>query len=74
MEQARDHALRAVTRNGKTVMDESIEFTKQFLRSKSPCAMGFRWFVRNVEDGVSYQKALDTASSRAGGGMQKAPE
>ena len=41
-------------------MDPSMEFTKQFLRSKSPCAMGFRWFVRNIEDGVSYQKAIDT--------------
>ena len=36
-----------------------MEFTKQFLRAKSPCAMGWRWFVRNVEDGVGYQQALD---------------
>ena len=36
-----------------------MEFTKQFLRAKSPCANGFRWFVRHVEDGVGYQQALD---------------
>ena len=41
-------------------MDQTMEFTKQFLRAKSPCAMGFRWFVRNIEDGVGYQQALDT--------------
>ena len=32
-----------------------MEFTKNFLRAKSPCADGFRWFVRNVEDGSGYQ-------------------
>lgn len=37
-----------------------MEFTKKFLRAKSPCADGFRWFVRNVEDGSGYQDALDT--------------
>lgn len=37
-----------------------MEFTKQFLRSKNPCANGFRWFSRNVQDGSGYQEALDT--------------
>lgn len=37
-----------------------MEFTKTFLRAKSPCADGFRWFVRNIEDGSGYQEALDT--------------
>lgn len=37
-----------------------MEFTNTFLRAKSPCADGFRWFVRNVEDGSGYQEALDT--------------
>ena len=37
-----------------------MEFTKKFLRAKSPCADGFRWFSRNVEDGTGYQDALDT--------------
>lgn len=37
-----------------------MEFTKKFLRAKSPCADGFRWFSRNVEDGTGYQEALDT--------------
>ena len=37
-----------------------MEFTTRFLRAKSPCANGFRWFVRNVEDGSGYQQALDT--------------
>ena len=36
-----------------------MEFTTRFLRAKSPCANGFRWFVRNVEDGSGYQQALD---------------
>ncbi|HRA15220.1 MAG TPA: hypothetical protein PK238_11255, partial [Giesbergeria sp.] len=37
-----------------------MEFTKKFLRAKSPCADGFRWFSRHVEDGTGYQDALDT--------------
>ncbi len=37
-----------------------MEFTKKFLRAKSPCADGFRWFTRHVEDGSGYQDALDT--------------
>lgn len=37
-----------------------MEFTKRFLRAKSPCADGFRWFSRNVQDGAGYQQALDT--------------
>ena len=38
----------------------SMEFTKQFLRAKNPCANGFRWFSRHVQDGSGYQEALDT--------------
>ena len=37
-----------------------MEFTKKFLRAKSPCADGFRWFSRHVEDGSGYQQVLDT--------------
>ena len=40
-------------------MNQTMELTTQFLRSKSPCAMGFRWYLRNLENGVGYQKALD---------------
>ena len=40
-----------------------MEFTKKFLRAKSPCADGFRWFSRHVEDGSGYQEALDTLVS-----------
>ena len=40
----------------------AMEFTKKFLRAKSPCADGFRWFSRHVEDGTGYQDALDTLS------------
>ena len=36
-----------------------MEFTKRFLRAKSPCADGFRWFSRNVQDGAGYQQALE---------------
>ncbi|MEE9870364.1 MAG: hypothetical protein PBV86_06245, partial [Delftia lacustris] len=32
---------------------------KNFLRAKSPCAAGFRWFVRNRHDGNDYQRVLD---------------
>lgn len=38
----------------------AMELTKRFLRAKNPCANGFRWFVRHIEDGASYQQALDT--------------
>lgn len=39
-----------------------MEFSRSFLRAKSPCADGFRWFVRHVEDedGSGYPQALDT--------------
>lgn len=37
-----------------------MEFTKKFLRAKNPCADGFRWFSRHVQDGTGYQDALDT--------------
>lgn len=37
-----------------------MEFTRGFLRAKSPCADGFRWFFRHVEDGSGHQQALDT--------------
>ena len=40
-----------------------MEFTKKFLRAKNPCADGFRWFSRHVEDGSGYQEALDALVS-----------
>ena len=39
---------------------DACHVTKKFLRAKSPCADGFRWFSRHVEDGSGYQQALDT--------------
>ena len=37
-----------------------MELTQTFLRGKNPCAMGYRWFVRNDLGGKDYQSALDT--------------
>lgn len=47
----------AASRGGSAA---GMEFTRQFLRAKNPCANGFRWFTRNVQDGSGYQDALDT--------------
>ena len=37
-----------------------MELTQNFLRGKNPCAMGYRWFVRNNLGGGDYQAAMDT--------------
>lgn len=37
-----------------------MELTQTFLRGKNPCAMGYRWFVRNDLSGKDYQTAMDT--------------
>lgn len=37
-----------------------MELTQNFLRGKNPCAMGYRWFVRNNLAGGDYQAAMDT--------------
>lgn len=37
-----------------------MELTQNFLRGKNPCAMGYRWFVRNNLSGGDYQAAMDT--------------
>ncbi len=37
-----------------------MELTQTFLRGKNPCAMGYRWFVRNNLSGGDYQTAMDT--------------
>ena len=42
-----------------------MEFTKKFLRAKSPCADGFRWFSRNVEDGTGYQGSSQKTENKA---------
>ena len=36
-----------------------MDFTKDFIRSKNPCADGFRWYLRNHRDGSDYQQVLD---------------
>ena len=38
----------------------NMELTQNFLRGKNPCAMGYRWFVRNNLAGGDYQAAMDT--------------
>ncbi len=40
--------------------ERAIDFTRNFIRSKSPCADGFRWFLRNHHPGSNYQHVLDT--------------
>lgn len=36
-----------------------MEFSKDFLKAKSPCASGFRWFIRHQHEGQDYQLLLD---------------
>jgi cytoskeletal protein CcmA (bactofilin family) len=36
-----------------------MDFTKKFVKAKSPCADGFRWFLRHYNDGGNYQELLD---------------
>ena len=42
--------------------------TRSFVRAKRPCTDGFRWFVRQFDEGGNYQDLLDTmvAAGRAG--------
>ena len=37
----------------------TMTLTRTFLRGKSPCADGFRWFVRHHHEGDDYQSVLD---------------
>ena len=34
--------------------------TRSFVRAKRPCTNGFRWFVRQFDEGGNYQELLDT--------------
>jgi len=36
-----------------------MDFTKSFIRSKNPCADGFRWYLRHHRNGSEYQQVLD---------------
>ena len=36
-----------------------MDMTKKFIKSKRPCAEGFRWFLRTHQDGGDYQALLD---------------
>ena len=36
-----------------------MDFTKSFIKSKNPCADGFRWYLRHHRDGSDYQQVLD---------------
>ena len=42
--------------------------TRSFVRAKRPCSNGFRWFVRQFDEGGNYQELLDTmvAAGRVG--------
>ena len=37
-----------------------MDLTTKFVRSKSPCAMGYRWLVRHHQEGGDYQQVLDS--------------
>ncbi|RYF15278.1 MAG: hypothetical protein EOO30_15085 [Comamonadaceae bacterium] len=41
-------------------LQPGVDFTRQFIRSKNPCAEGFRWYLRHHHHGSSYQHVLDT--------------
>ena len=36
-----------------------MDFTKDFVRAKNPCADGFRWYLRHHRNGSEYQQVLD---------------
>ena len=36
-----------------------MDFTKDFIRSKNPCAEGLRWYLRHHRAGSDYQQVLD---------------
>ncbi|MGV3570828.1 MAG: hypothetical protein ACO1PB_09525 [Ramlibacter sp.] len=36
-----------------------MDFTKSFVKSKNPCADGFRWYLRHHREGSGYQQVLD---------------
>ena len=42
--------------------------TRSFVRAKQPCSDGFRWFVRQFDEGGHYQELLDkmVAAGRVG--------
>jgi predicted acyltransferase (DUF342 family) len=40
-----------------------MELTKEFIKSKRPCAAGFRWFLRTHHGGGDYQPLLDALVS-----------
>ncbi|NMF99245.1 hypothetical protein GPA27_17845, partial [Aromatoleum toluolicum] len=44
-----------------------MDLTRDFVRAKSPCTNGFRWFLRHYGDGGNYQELLDAlvADNRA---------
>jgi hypothetical protein len=36
-----------------------MDLTKDFIKTKQPCADGFRWFLRHHHEGSNYQDLLD---------------
>lgn len=36
-----------------------MDFTQSFIKSKNPCANGFRWYLRHHRNGADYQQVLD---------------
>ncbi|MFC3469544.1 hypothetical protein ACFOHT_06710 [Massilia oculi] len=37
-----------------------MDLNKQFIKTKRPCADGFRWFLKHHQEGADYQPLLDT--------------
>ena len=44
----------------ETARGREVDFTRHFIRSKSPCADGFRWYLRHHDPATGYQQLLDS--------------
>jgi len=50
-------------RASRTTHRDRGSLTKDFIKTKQPCADGFRWFLRHHKDGSNYQDLLDTLAN-----------
>lgn len=44
---------------GVRARERVFDFTTDFIRTKGPCAAGFRWYLRHHDGGAAYQDVLD---------------
>lgn len=50
---------RSATVAARHCLRNVMELSKEFVKAKSPCAAGFRWFIRHQHEGRDYQLLLD---------------